>query len=241
MVGGDVRRYHEHLQSLGLQVTTINRRLLGVRAWFGVLKLSLDLPHNPATGVGLMEETPLGPPWLDPAERLALQREMERHWLAAQARPDSVQAIWQIRDAALLSVLYHTGLRVTEVAHLDLPHLELNANSGWLTVHGKGRKQRRVPLNAEARARLTDWLARRPACDSPAVFVSTQRRRMVTRSIERAVGRLRRARWHSSHDPAPLAAHLCQAPSGWRGHNQRRGYLARPHQPEHPPHLHHPR
>jgi site-specific recombinase XerD len=68
------------------------------------------------------------------------------------------------RDIALLELLSATGLRVSEVAALTVEDVAIGEQSGWVTVRsGKGRRQRRVPINAKARRCLHDYLAEREA------------------------------------------------------------------------------
>jgi integrase/recombinase XerD len=62
-----------------------------------------------------------------------------------------------LRDAAMLEVLYATGLRVTELVSLRLPDLRLDA--GYLRCTGKGDKERVVPLGEEAALALKRYLA----------------------------------------------------------------------------------
>jgi integrase/recombinase XerD len=79
-----------------------------------------------------------------------------------------------LRDAAMLELLYATGLRVSELVGLKLRDLRLDA--GYLRAVGKGAKERVVPMGAEAAAALTVYLSSaRPALlkqrPSEAVFV----------------------------------------------------------------------
>ncbi len=62
-----------------------------------------------------------------------------------------------LRDAAMLEVLYATGLRVSELVGLRLR--DLHAGAGYLRCMGKGSKERVVPLGAEADATLRAYLA----------------------------------------------------------------------------------
>lgn len=91
------------------------------------------------------------------------------------AQPD-VATPKGLRDKALISVLYATGLRVTELISLKLASLRLQ--EGYLTCIGKGDKERIVPIGHEA----TDWVERylaeaRPkmaARSSPWLFVNAR-------------------------------------------------------------------
>ena len=61
-----------------------------------------------------------------------------------------------LRDRALLEVLYGTGARISEVVGLSL--LDLNGDDDMLRVFGKGSKERLVPLGSHARMALERWL-----------------------------------------------------------------------------------
>jgi integrase/recombinase XerD len=61
-----------------------------------------------------------------------------------------------IRDLAMLELLYATGLRVSELVHLKLR--EVNLDSGYLMTLGKGNKERLVPIGESACQRVMDYL-----------------------------------------------------------------------------------
>src|SRR4029079_15655601 len=90
----------------------------------------------------------------------------------------------QLRDAAMLELLYGSGLRVSELAGLDLDHLALE--SAEVRVLGKGRKERIVPLGSKAIAALSRYLEQRAllrhetsgAQDPQAVFLARRGNRL---------------------------------------------------------------
>ena len=103
------------------------------------------------------------------------------------------------RDRALLEFLYGTGARVSEAVGLDIDDLDLEA--GLVRLHGKGDKQRVVPLGSYASASLGEYLAvarpllaeagsRSNSGSGPAVFLNARGRRL---SRQGAWGRLQRA------------------------------------------------
>jgi integrase/recombinase XerD len=96
--------------------------------------------------------TDIRPP--GPVRRLpkALSEEETEMLLEAAAYDDPAS----LRDAAMLEVLYGTGMRVSELAGLSLA--DLGSDTGLVRVLGKGSKERLVPLGSCASAALDDWL-----------------------------------------------------------------------------------
>ena len=92
-----------------------------------------------------------------------------------------------LRDRAVLEVLYGTGLRISELVGLSLSDVDLDG--ALLRVFGKGSKERIVPLGREARRVLAEWFDRgRPSLeperwarrgDAEAVFLNTRGGRLT--------------------------------------------------------------
>jgi integrase/recombinase XerD len=78
------------------------------------------------------------------------------------------------RDAAMIELIYASGLRVSEL--VNLPRADVNLTAGFVRVTGKGRKTRLVPLHATARTRIARYLEDRAAAgvspDEPALFIT---------------------------------------------------------------------
>jgi len=90
----------------------------------------------------------------------------------------SEETSWaELRDCAIAELLYGAGLRVGELAALDVRDVDLTR--GEVRVQGKGGKERVVPLPAAARAALGAWLAprRRPGVLGEPLFVALRARR----------------------------------------------------------------
>ncbi len=67
------------------------------------------------------------------------------------------------RDAAILTLVRHAGLQVSELCALKLDDLEIGEHKGSVTVRsGRGQKYRVVPLNADLRRAINQYLAMRP-------------------------------------------------------------------------------
>jgi integrase/recombinase XerD len=106
----------------------------------------------------------------------------EREVEALLAAPDCSDPLG-MRDRAMLEMMYASGLRVSELIQLQLH--EVNRVQGWVKMHGKGDKERIVPLGETA----SDWLERylneaRPelsqGVSTPYIFL-TRRRQPMTR------------------------------------------------------------
>lgn len=103
-----------------------------------------------------------------------------------------------VRDRALLEMLYGSGLRVSELCGLDLGDVEIDANDagGSVRVHGKGDKERVVPIGSHAAGALRRYLARRDELaagargrpvDGRALFLSPRGQRLAPRRVQEIV------------------------------------------------------
>jgi integrase/recombinase XerD len=97
--------------------------------------------------------TEIRPPGLNRRLPKALTEAETEALLATVAYDEPVDR----RDAAILEVLYGTGMRVSELAGLSLA--DLGSDTGLVRVLGKGSKERLVPLGRCAAAALDEWLA----------------------------------------------------------------------------------
>jgi integrase/recombinase XerC len=91
-----------------------------------------------------------------------------------------------LRDRALFELAYSSGLRLSELASLDVDRVDLT--TGEVRVFGKGSKERIVPVGGPARSAIETWLAVRESLAAPdeaALFTGAHGRRLSPRSIER--------------------------------------------------------
>jgi len=90
------------------------------------------------------------------------------------------------RDRVVMTLLYKSALRVGELAAIDVADIDFER--GCMTVHGKGRKERDMPLDADMAALLREWLLVRKAyagaTRSSALFLSQKGRRLAVRTIQ---------------------------------------------------------
>jgi integrase/recombinase XerC len=122
------------------------------------LLVRAKIPANPAKAVKQLREVRLAPKGLEKSQVRRLLREIE-------LRQD-------IRAAAIFVLFLYTGCRVSDLVILELHDLILSERSGTVVFkHGKGNKQRSVPLPLPARRALQAYLETRPPVQSKKVFV----------------------------------------------------------------------
>jgi integrase/recombinase XerC len=196
----DLDRLRHFLAERG---ASVGRRSLGrttavVRAFFAHLKRGGELAVNPAT--------PLKTPrFRRTLPRYVEENELKRVFDAGRVLDDLAAA----RDAALLEILYGSGLRASEAVALDWRDVSFAQRQ--LHVHrGKGGKDRIVPLTSAARAALRALAdaSRSATTGARPVFVGSRGTRLAVRSVGRIVARAMRAAGVAEVNPHALR-HSC--------------------------------
>jgi integrase/recombinase XerD len=146
-----------------LAPATLQRKIACLRSFYRHLRRDAILDHDPTTE--------LRPPKSSARLPKVLSRD-EVTRLLAQPQGAGVAAL---RDRALLETMYACGLRASEATQLKLANLDLDA--GVLRTHGKGSKERIVPIGSKAISTLHDYITRgRPRLvgltDEQRVFVN---------------------------------------------------------------------
>ncbi len=173
------RSYFGMLARGGLDSRSIARKMACFRSFFRFLTSRGLFPTNPLAALAAPRTT----------------KKLPRHHsvevvLAALALPDRSSPTG-LRDAAILELFYGTGIRLSELAELTLPNVDLEG--GQVRVLGKGGKERIVPLGKHAAEALRSYLAvRKPNPelgeeDRERVFLNPAGRPMSRRTIQRIV------------------------------------------------------
>lgn len=187
LVGHELTAYRQHMVAGGFRPATVNRRLEALRRLCRWARGTGVLPSGSMCEVRPVRTTrnrqPAG--LMDPEVHALLR--------AAGASSHGLAA----RNYAMLQLMLQAGLRVGEVAALQVGDLTLGERSGVVRIrHGKGLKARDVPLNATARRALRQHLDRYPAPDAGApLFASSRDGAMPVRTVQAVITSLaRRAR-----------------------------------------------
>ena len=172
MITSDIRQWAAQLHRGGLGGKSIQRALSSVRSYYRFLARETGIHHNPANGIRAPKTSRKLPKALDVDQVSQLMAIEGDSWMAS-------------RDRAMLELFYSSGLRLSELSGLALGNLDLRA--GLVTVQGKGNKTRTVPVGAQARQAIEQWLTQRamiPHADSEPLFISQRGKRLGNRSIQ---------------------------------------------------------
>jgi len=173
-----LRAYLAHLHDRGLARTSVARRLAALRSYYRFLMRRRRVRVNPAQEVRSPRVPKRLPGYLPVDESEAL------------LRADFGARRWGARDRAILEVLYATGLRVAELAGLDVDDVDLR--DGTVKVTGKGRKERIVPLGRKAIEAVEAYLGDGHPGTGP-LLRNHRGGRLTVRSLHRIVGAWARA------------------------------------------------
>ncbi|HEX3061170.1 MAG TPA: tyrosine recombinase XerC [Usitatibacter sp.] len=173
----DIRRFVATLHSQGLAPRSLARVLSAWRGFFEWLARAREIESNPCAGVRAPRGPRKLPEALSPDEAVRL----------VAIEGDSPLGL---RDRALFELAYSCGLRVSELAGLDLDAVDERA--GEVRVTGKGSKTRIVPVGGPALAAIAAWMPARGALAAPAeraLFVGRAGRRVSVRDVQRRIKR----------------------------------------------------
>jgi integrase/recombinase XerD len=132
----DLRKWIASLSREGLSPASISRAVSATRGFFKFLMLDGHIKSHPAEDLDTPQRFSYLPKFLT-------EEEINR----LLAAPDIAKEEG-VRDRAILEIMYATGLRVSELVTLKQADVDLLA--GLVVCHGKGNKERRVPLGKSA-------------------------------------------------------------------------------------------
>ncbi len=192
----------------GLKERSLALRLSVLRRFFTYLVQQQDINVNPATGVSA------------PKQNRHLPKNIDAEQVQQLLNNDSKEPI-DIRDRAILELLYSSGLRLSELQSLNLN--SINTRVREVRVIGKGNKERIVPFGRYASHAIQQWLKVRILFNpkDEALFVSQLGNRLTHRAIQQRLEVWGIKQGLSSHlNPHKLrhsfATHMLEASSDLR-------------------------
>jgi integrase/recombinase XerC len=210
LANAQVRSFAAAQHAGGLGPRSIQRRLSAVRTFFTFLIREGHCAHNAALEVRAPKTKKRLPTTLDADQ-------MSR--LLAFRADDTLS----LRDKAIMELFYSSGLRLSELVHLDLAAVDLKDQT--VRVEGKGSKTRIVPIGRFAVAALERWFAERstlPHLSGTAIFVGRRGKRLSTRAVQLRVDTWARRQGMGVHVHPHMfrhsfASHLLESSSDLRG------------------------
>jgi integrase/recombinase XerC len=168
----DIRAYIANRHRQGMSSKSLQRELSAIRSFYAFLLKHSLVELNPAHYVKAPKAARLLPKTLDVDQITGL--------LEAGTSSDL-----EIRDVAMFELFYSSGLRLAELAALNMADLDLNDRS-LVVRSGKGGKARILPIGSKAITAIQNWLTQRKtlAIGETAVFTSNRGTRLGLRSIE---------------------------------------------------------
>lgn len=141
-----IEEFMGELYALGLEASSIARNISAIRSFHKFLVIERTLDTNPAENLHQPKKAQYLPSVLTVDEIMRL--------LAA---PQTVtpSGKYELRDKAILELLYATGVRVSELTNIQQQNLYLDA--GFVRIFGKGSKERLVPVGSSAIAWIRQY------------------------------------------------------------------------------------
>jgi integrase/recombinase XerD len=176
----DIIAYLAARRHAGISSRTTARELVAIKAFYGFMDERSGTANNPAAHIQTARQWQRLPSTLTHAE---IDRLLQA--------PDPSTPLGK-RDAALLELLYATGLRASELVHLAMS--DVHTVGGYVKVKGKGGKERLVPVGEMAAVQLDDYfLGGRPQLvknhQVPYVFVNRAAQGLTRQGLWKIVKR----------------------------------------------------
>lgn len=170
--------------------SSLARKVVAVRGFFAWCQHVGLISSNPAEILMTPKIMNMLPTVLDEAQAEVLMNSVDNHAKNASSCSSKQKAI-QLRDAAMLELLYATGMRVGELTGLNIQDVNFDVHT--VKVTGKGNKQRIVPFGIPAYKALSAWISKdgreillRNSVEE-AVFLGTRGKRIDQRLVRRIV------------------------------------------------------
>lgn len=181
----EIRSCVARLHAKGRSSASLRRWLSSLRAYYRWLDHQGKIKHNPVSGISAPKGSKLLPKTLD--------TDQVTHLLNVSDSSDPLL----IRDLAMAEFCYSSGLRLMELVGINLH--DITADFQSVSVLGKGRKVRQLPIGRHARSALERWLSvRSDWCrkikQQKAVFISRSGKRLSARSVQLRFARLAKIR-----------------------------------------------
>ena len=212
----DIRGFVAQERRRDLSARSIQRALSSIRSFFNYLLDEEVVESNPAANISSPKSTQLLPK--------ALDTDLVKRLLDFKPQGDI-----EIRDKAMVELLYSSGLRLSELCSLNMDSISVRERS--CRVVGKGNKTRDLPVGEKAIQSLRDWFLVRKNISSDsnkALFLNKNGERISTRSVQLRLERLSKKRGLPMVNPHMLrhsfASHILESSGDLRAVQEMLGH-----------------
>jgi integrase/recombinase XerC len=180
----NIREYLSYLYRQKVKKVTVNRKVSSLRAFYKYVLRTGKIKNNPAEMIQTLKTEKYMPTFLSVDEMFELLKAQDE------------SSVLSLRNRAMLEIFYSSGLRLSELAGLDL--IDLDFNQKLVKVRGKGRKERIVPIGGPAIKAVQEYLEKIGEIRKDTngdilkkpLFLNARGERITTRSIARIVNEI---------------------------------------------------
>ena len=156
----DVELFIKHLFQLGFKSTTINRKISSIKTFYIYLKKQKLIDIIPTENI------------IVPKQEKNLPKSISEKEVETLLNSINGSSNIELRDKAMMELLYATGVRVSELVNIKLNDIDFNRRV--IRVIGKGSKERLVPFGEKAFIALNNYLALRENRITKEIFLSNR-------------------------------------------------------------------
>ena len=156
----DVELFIKHLFQLGFKSTTINRKISSIKTFYIYLKKQKLIDIIPTENI------------IVPKQEKNLPKSISEKEVETLLNSINGSSNIELRDKAMMELLYATGVRVSELVNIKLNDIDFNRRV--IRVIGKGSKERLVPFGEKAFIALNNYLASREKSITKEIFLSNR-------------------------------------------------------------------
>jgi len=156
----DINKYIKYLFDQDFKSSSVNRKISSIKAYFIFLKKKKYIDAIPT------EDMPI------PKQNKNLPNSMSEKDVETLLSSINAKRDIEIRDKAMVELLYATGVRVSELINIKFSNIDMNRNV--IRVLGKGSKERLIPFGDQAHDAITKYLLIRGKSQSKELFLSNR-------------------------------------------------------------------
>ncbi|MGF0095368.1 tyrosine recombinase XerC [Peptoniphilus sp. SGI.035] len=152
------------------------RKISSIRSFYNYLSTKIEIiKKNPVIDIDMPKVEKTLPVYLSLDQSLNLLQTIEK---------SKIKPIYKKRDYAIVTLFLNCGMRLSELAGINISHLK---DDNTLKVIGKGNKERTIYLNEACIYAVNEYLKLRPQIKDDALFLSMRQQRMSNRSIQHMI------------------------------------------------------